>query len=292
MEIEGVVLSSPDRVLYEESGFTKIDLAEHYVAVAERMLPLVEGRPLTLVRCPSGRGKCFFQKHFDDELPKGIGRVEIEERDGVADYGAVRSLAGVLGLVQLGVLEIHTWGARADNVERPDRFTIDLDPDEGVPWARVVEAARAIRFVLDEVGLTSFVKTTGGKGLHVVVPIQRRTGWDDVKEFTRAVCALVARAAPDDYTLEVSKKKRRGRILLDYLRNARGSTAVEAYSTRAREGAPVALPVSWDELEDVRPDGFRVGGLADRLAQPDPWADYGSVRQSITAAARRRVEAA
>jgi bifunctional non-homologous end joining protein LigD len=292
MEIEGVVLSSPERVLYEESGFTKVDLAEHYVAVAERMLPHLENRPLTLVRCPQGRGRCFFQKHFNDDLPDGIARVEIEERDGPANYGAVRSLAGVLGLVQLGVLEIHTWGARADRVERPDRFTIDLDPDPEVPWSRVVEAARAVRLVLEEVGLVSFVKTTGGKGLHVVVPIQRRTDWDELKAFTQAVCALVARAAPDEYTLEVSKKKRRGRILLDYLRNARGSTAVEAYSTRAREGAPVALPVSWDELESIRPDGFRVGGLAKRLAQPDPWADYGSVRQSITAAARRRIEAA
>jgi bifunctional non-homologous end joining protein LigD len=292
MEIEGVVLSSPERVLYEDSGFTKVDLAEHYVAVADRMLPHLEGRPLTLVRCPRGRGRCFYQKHFEEGVPAGIARVEIEERDGSADYGAVRSLAGMLGLVQMGVLEIHTWGSRADRLERPDRFTIDLDPDAEVAWPRVVEAARAVRLVLEEVDLASFVKTTGGKGLHVVVPIQRRTDWDEVKEFSRAVCALVARAAPQDYTLDVSKKKRRGRILLDYLRNARGSTAVEAYSTRARQGAPVALPVAWDELEEVRPDGFHVGGLAERLAAPDPWAEYGSVRQSITAAARRRVEAA
>lgn len=289
VELEGVALTSPDKVLYAESGFTKLDLAEHYMAVAPRMLPLLAGRPLTLVRCPSGHGKCFYQKHFDDSLPKGIARVEIEEQNGPAPYGAVRSIAGVIGLVQMGVLEIHTWGAHADRVERPDRLTIDLDPDPTVGWARVVEAARAIRLVLDELGLRSFVKTTGGKGLHVVAPIERRSSWDDVKAFTEGVCTLVADAAPDAYTLQVSKAKRRGRILLDYLRNARGSTAVEAYSTRARAGAPVALPVDWDELEEIRSDTFRVGALAERLASPDPWAEYTGVRQSISARAKRRL---
>jgi bifunctional non-homologous end joining protein LigD len=143
--------------------------------------------------------------------------------------------------------------------------------------------------VLEELGLRSFAKTTGGKGLHVVAPIQRRSSWDEVKAFAHGVCALVADAAPADYTLNVSKAKRRGKILLDYLRNARGSTAIEAYSTRAREGATVALPVDWDELDEVRSDAFRVGTLADRLAGPDPWAEYGAVRQAITAAARRRL---
>jgi bifunctional non-homologous end joining protein LigD len=287
--VEGVRLTNPDKVLYAESGITKLDLAEHYMAVGERMLPLIEGRPLTIVRCPSGYENCFYQKHFDDAIPDGIERVRIAEQDGMANYGTVRSLAGVLGLVQLGVLEIHTWGAHVDRVERPDRFTIDLDPDPSVEWERVVQAARAIRLVLDELGLRSFVKTTGGKGLHVVAPIDRRSGWDEVKAFTEAVCALVAEAAPDEYTLNVSKAKRRGRILLDFLRNARGSTAVEAYSTRAREGATVALPVDWDELEEVRSDAFRVGGLADRLAAPDPWEEYGAVRQAITAKAKRRL---
>jgi bifunctional non-homologous end joining protein LigD len=289
VEVEGVALTNPDRVLYAESGYTKLDLAEHYVAVAERMLPLLEGRPLTVVRCPSGHGKCFYQKHFDDAVPKGIARVEIEEQDGAATYGEVRSLAGVIGLVQLGVLEIHTWGAHADRVERPDRMTIDLDPDPSVGWERVVEAALAIRLVLDELGLRCFVKTTGGKGLHVVAPLERRSGWDDVKAFAEGVCALVADTAPDAYTLQVSKAKRRGKILLDYLRNARGATAVEAYSTRARAGAPVALPVEWDELADIRSDTFRLGGLAGRLSAPDPWADYPAVRQAINARAKRRL---
>lgn len=289
MEYEGVVLSSTDRVLYAESGFTKVDLAEHYVAAADRMLPHLENRPLTLVRCPRGRGRCFYQKHFEEGVPEGIAAVEIEERDGPASYGVVRSLAGVIALVQMGVLEIHTWGCRADRLERPDRITIDLDPDPTVPWSRVVEAARAVRLVLEEVGLTSFIKATGGKGLHVVSPIQRRTDWEEAKAFTRAVCEVVARASPGEYTLDVSKRKRRGRILLDYLRNAQGATAVEVYSTRARAGAPVALPVRWDELDGIEPDAFRLGELAERLAAPDPWADYFALRQGITAAARRRL---
>lgn len=208
-------------------------------------------------------------------------------------YGAVRSLSGLIALVQLGVLELHTWGARRDRVEQPDRIVIDLDPDPSVSWQRVVEGARQVREAFAILELESFVKTTGGKGLHVVVPFRRGPEWDEVKAFSRAVAEAVASASPGEYTLNISKAKRRGRILIDYLRNGRGATAIESYSTRARAGAPVAVPLSWDELgPDVREDHFNISNVPERLEslKQDPWKDYAAVKQSITAALRRKVK--
>lgn len=292
-EFAGVRLTSPAKVLYPEQGVTKLELAQYYEAVANWMLPHVRARPLTLVRCPAGRGSaCFFQKHIDETTPEAVRRVLIEERDGPEWYGMIDSLAGLVSLTQIGALELHTFNSRADRLERPDRFILDLDPDEGLDWADVVEAALHVRDVLAELGLTSFVKTTGGKGLHVAVPLVRRTGWDEVRTFSRAVASLLARAAPDRYTTEMSKRKRRGRLLLDYLRNARGSTAIEAYSTRARAGAPVAAPIHWGELlEGVRSDTFTVRTMPERLETlgEDPWKEFGAVKQSITAPMKRRV---
>lgn len=293
VDVAGERLTSPDRVLYPDQGLTKLDLARHYERVAELMLPHISGRPLTLVRCPAGRqAHCFFQKHMDESAPAAVRRVQVEERDGPEWYGTVDSLAGLVSLVQLGTLEFHTSNARADRLERPDRFLIDLDPDEDLGWSDVVTAAFEARDLLAEIGLVSFVKTTGGKGLHVVVPLVRRAGWDEVKAFSRAVAALLADAAPDRYTIELAKKKRHGRILLDYLRNTEGATAVEAWSTRARPGAPVAVPIEWDELHDgVRADSFTVENLPGRLAslRADPWREIGTVRQSLTVPMKRKV---
>jgi bifunctional non-homologous end joining protein LigD len=236
------------------------------MAVQDWILPHIEGRPLTLVRCPQGRQKhCFFQKHMDELDSPHIAKVRVKEEKGARDYGTLDSVEGLLTLVQLGALELHTWNSRADRLEKPDRFVIDLDPDEGLPWSRVVQAAREVRALLEDLGLASWVKTTGGKGIHVVVPLQRRSGWDEVRDFSRAVSAAVAAASPDHYTLNVAKSKRKGRLLLDYMRNARGSTAVEAYSTRAREGATVATPITWDELEaGVRSDAFTIRNVPER----------------------------
>jgi len=289
--VAGVRLTSPDRVLYEAQGITKLDLARYYEAVAEWMLPHVRDRPLTLVRCPTGYQECFYQKHIEASSPEAIVRVEVAPDD-PRPYGAVDSAAGLVALAQIGALELHTWGARRDRLERPDRLTLDLDPDPSVPWKRVLEAAFQLRDLLEELGLRSFPKTTGGKGLHLVVPIERRSGWDEVKEFSRRVGAVLAEAHPGRYTLNVSKAKRKGRVLIDYLRNGRGATAVAVYSARARAGAPVAVPVRWDELgPKLKPDRYNVKNLPRRLAslREDPWAEYFEVRQSITAAMRRAV---
>jgi bifunctional non-homologous end joining protein LigD len=292
-QIGAVRLTSPDKVLYPEQGLTKLDLAEYYQSVSGWILPHISGRPLTLVRCPSGRaGGCFFQKHMDESAPAAIRRLEVEEKDGPEWYGVVDSVDGLVSLAQIGALELHTFNVREDQLERPDRFLIDLDPDEDIEWDAIVEAAGHARNLLEELGLTSFVKTTGGKGLHIVVPLVRRADWEEVRLFSKAVASLLAAAAPDRYTLDVSKKKRKGRILLDYLRNSRGATAIEAYSTRARPAAPIATPITWDELHGgVRSNSFNVQNLPERLRtlKEDPWKGMSAVRQSLTAPMKRRL---
>lgn len=287
--VAGVRLSSPDKVLYPGSGVTKLELARYYEAMAEWMLPHIADRPLTLVRCPAGfEGNCFFQKHFDGKSsPAGVSLLEIPGRDGPELYGTLRSAEGLVSLVQLGTLELHTWNCRGDRVEAPDRFVMDIDPDPDLPWRATVDAALHLRELLRELGLVSALRTTGGKGLHVVVPIVRRTSWEDVKSFTAGVASLLAGAAPKLYTTDMAKAKRKGRILLDYLRNGRGATAIESYSTRARAGATVAMPLHWDELADgIRGDSFTVRNASARMKDlgSDPWTEISGLRQSITGA--------
>jgi bifunctional non-homologous end joining protein LigD len=296
IEIAGTRISSPDRVLYPQQGVTKRRLAEYYATIADHILPHLAGRPLTLVRCPQGEaGGCFYHKHIDKSFPASVGRVMIEEREGKSGtYAVVDSLAALVAMVQMGVLELHVWGARRDRLERPDLLVFDLDPDEGLAWDRVVEAALAVRTLLDELGLESFVKTTGGKGLHVVVPIARRLDWDAAKGFTHAVADQLVQAAPRRFLATMSKAKRKGKVFIDYLRNGRGATFIVAYSARARAGATVSTPVSWQELETVAPGDFDVTTVPQRLATlgRDPWQGFDEVRQAVTLPMRRRVGAA
>ena len=282
-EIAGVHLTHPDKVLYPEQGITKGELAEYYTAVSGWMLPHVAKRPITLVRCPTGRQKkCFYQRHAGSGIPAELGQVRIAGFD--EPYLFVSDAAGLVALVQMGVLEIHPWGALADRPDRPDRVIFDLDPGEGVGFAEVVEAAHAARRHLAALGLESFAKTTGGKGLHVVVPIERRQDWPEVKGFAKAVALALAEAAPDRFLTRVSKKERRGRIFIDYLRNDPTSTAVAPYSTRARAGAPVATPLDWQELRpSLNPADFTLRSVPGRLARlrRDPWAGLLSIRQRL-----------
>ncbi len=288
-----VKLTHADRVLYRGQGLTKRDLAEYYVDVGAAMLPHLAGRPLSIVRCPDGTdAECFYQKHARAGVPEAIGRVEIEEQSKRATYLHVETLDALVSLVQIGVLEIHAWGARIDRLERPDRIVIDLDPGAGVEWPEVVEAAVAMRDRFTALGLRSFVKTTGGKGLHVVVPLVRRSGWDEVKAFSRAIAVAAAAERPDRYVARAAKKERRGRIYIDYLRNARGATAVAPYSTRAREGAPVSTPVSWEELQaGLDPHAFTVATVPERLRsrRAAAWTGFDDTRQSITKSMMKEV---
>lgn len=284
-EVAGIRLTHPDRVLYPEQGLTKRDLARFYEEINDWILPHVVERPLSLVRCPEGRGKqCFFQKHATSGIPEHLKPVKIKDKAGAGQYLYVESEKGLVSLVQMGVLEIHPWGSRLGRLETPDLLTLDLDPAPGVPWARVAEAARRSRVLLEELGLTSFVKTTGGKGLHVVVPLAPRESWLRLKQFSQAIAEELARRHPKDYTVGLSKSARVGKIFVDYLRNARGATAVAAYSTRARVGAPVSTPLAWDELgRGGGLDQFTVKTLPKRLAtlKTDPWAGYFKTHQAI-----------
>lgn len=280
-------LTHPDKVLYPEAGITKRELLEYYELVAERMLPHVQNRPLTVVRCPDGVGShCFFQKHPRERAPDGIRWVSIREKEGKAPYAVVDDARGLFSLVQLAALEIHTWGARADDHERPDLLVFDLDPDPELEFARVIEAARELRQVFDGAGLESFVKTAGGKGLHVCVPIQPELGWDAIKGFTQRVAEELAATSPSRYVATVSKAKRKGKIFIDYLRNARGATFVAPYSTRARGQAPLAMPLEWDELTPgFRPEQLTLRAVRERLASEtaDPFARLARLRPSLPA---------
>lgn len=291
--IAGVRLTSPDRVLYPGQGITKRDLAEFYEQTAEWILPHLAGRPLTLIRCPAGQEtECFVQRRASESFPPAVRRIEVVQEEGTSTYVMVDSLSGLLSLVQLGVLELHTWSARRDRLDRPDRMIFDLDPDPELPWMGVVEAALTVRNRLGDLGLESFVKTTGGKGLHIVVPLERRHTWEEVREFSRHLAEQMAHHAPDRYVAQATMQERSGRVYLDYLRNAWGASAVAAYSTRARAGAPVSAPLRWEELgPELRSDSFTVEQLPARLASlaEDPWAAYASVRQRITRAMREVV---
>ncbi len=288
VEVAGVRLTHPDRVLYRGQAITKVGLARYYEAVADWMVPHVADRPLSLVRCPAGdRGACFYQKHAAPGMPKQVKRVRIRESGGgAASYLYVADLPGIVALAQIGVLEIHPWGTRVERLERPDRLVLDLDPAPGLPWPRVVEAAEEARALLQDLGLVSFVKTTGGKGLHVVVPLRPEAGWDVLRAVGEGVGAQMTRRAPDRYTINPLKAARRGRIFIDYLRNVRGATAVAAYSPRANPGAPVSTPLAWAELSaKTKPEAFTVETVPKRLAalRKDPWAEFFSVGQAITA---------
>lgn len=290
-EVAGVRLSHPDRVLYPEQGVTKVDLARYYEAVERWILPHAKNRPLTLVRCPEGRKKaCFYQKHFREGLPNVIRSVPIHEEGGTAEpYLYVEDLAGLVGLVQFGVLELHGWGALADDVERPDRLVFDLDPDPAVAWAQVIETAELLRSGLSDLGLETFVQTTGGKGLHVVAPLMRKRPWAEVKAFSQAFAERLVEIAPDRYVSKASKAARKGKIFIDWLRNARGATAIVPYSSRAREGATVATPLSWKDLKKAVPGNFTVATLPKRLARlrSDPWDGFWTTKQTIGAKALR-----
>jgi len=288
--IRGVTITNPDRVL-EPAGLSKLELAHYYDAVAEWMLPHTANRPLTMVRCPKGTAGhpgCFYQKHPETRgWPDVLGTVRIEDRDGPADYAYVTDAAGLIALAQLGTLEIHTWNSLASDAERPDRIVFDLDPGPGVTFEEVSEGARTVRDALGALGLGSFVKTTGGHGLHVVAPIVPEHGYDEIRDFAHGIVSLLARERPAQFTDRMAKDRRPGVIFLDYLRNAHGATAVCAYSTRARPGANVSVPVTWDELAaGLDPAAFDIRSVPLRLAalKTDPWTGYDATRRPVTAA--------
>ncbi|KKW90989.1 DNA ligase D [Sphingobium chungbukense] len=283
-----VTISHPDRLIFPEAKISKGQLADYYAAMGGAMLPWIAGRPISLVRCPQGRAKkCFFQKHDSGSFGDHVKHVPIREKDGSKeDYLYVEDTDGLIACVQMGAIEFHGWGSLVRDVERPDRMVFDLDPDEGLDFGDVKKAARDIRRALDDLGLTSFAMLSGGKGVHVVVPLTPEAEWPQVKDFADRFARALAASEPDRFTATMSKAKRKGRIFIDWLRNQRGATAVLPYVVRARELAPVAAPVSWDELADM--DGaahFTVKDVAALLDRASSRAlrGWGVARQLLPA---------
>ena len=288
-QVQGVPLSNPDRVYWEDAGVTKQDLAEFYAGIWKWMAPHVTGRVLALVRCPEGAaGECFFQKHASAGVDQKRLHL-VPEPDGDKAI-SVDDLEGIIALVQAGVLEIHTRGSSIHHLEEADRLVFDLDPGPGIGWKDIVAAAREVRERLADLKLKSFLKTTGGKGLHVVLPI-RPTPWDQAKDFCRRVAEKMEANAPDRFTSVIKKSVRGNRIFVDYLRNSREATAVAPYSTRARPGAPVSVPIAWEELKTLKAaNQYTVLNLQQRLSRlrSDPWKGIGKLKQALPDPKRMR----
>ena len=265
--VQGIRISNADRPVFPDAGCTKGDVARHYARVGARLIALAGHRPLSLYRCPSGiDDPCFFQKHDGGGMPGELSRVSIEESDGDrADYLYATRPESLIAAAQMGSIEFHIWGARTDRLERPDRLVFDLDPDEGLDWTDVQAAAFEVRDALSGLGLDSGAIVTGGKGVHVWLALRRTRGWDTVKLFAKTFAHVMAARDPDRYTATMSKSKRKGRIFIDWLRNERGATAIAPYSLRARPGAPVAVPVTWDELKEL--DGANQFSMSDMTAR-------------------------
>ena len=291
--VAGVAISHPAKLYFPGDGVTKLEIAQFYARIAPRILPHIEGRPLSLVRCPDGwKGQCFYQKHADKSVNAAVDRIKVPEGDGTAIYMGAASATALAALVQWGVIEMHPWGSRSPRLDRPDRLIFDFDPDDTVTWKDLVAGVGLLRTLLGELELEGFLKTTGGKGLHVVVPIRPTVEWGQAKAFTRAVADFLVRTFTGRFTATISKEKRKGKILIDYLRNSEGATAIAPYGVRARAGAPVSMPIAWEELaNDVRFDHFNVRNAEQRLAaqKRDPWRDFETTKQAITKAHGKRV---
>jgi bifunctional non-homologous end joining protein LigD len=292
-DVAGVRITHPDRVLYPALQLTKLDIARYYEQLADWIVPHVAGRPLTLVRCPEGiTGECLFMKHSKVWTRGPVRRVQIQEKTKLGEYLVADDLPAIVGLIQTGILEIHTWNSTYPDVERPNRIVIDLDPGDAVGWIQVIECARTVRSALAALDLDCWVKTTGGRGLHVVVPLARHADWSECLTFARQLSEALHRADPQTFTTAFARAGRRQRVLLDYLRNNRTNTSIAAYSTRARTGAPVSVPVAWTELTPrLRPELLTVPAVIARInrLKSDPWKGYWTSKQKLTTTRRRAV---
>ncbi len=282
-----VKLTHADKVIDVESGLTKQVLAEYYQEIAPYLLPHISGRPLSIIRCPNGsEQKCFFQRHLNKSLPRGVEGIDITNKEGseTETYLWLSTREALVGLAQMNVLELHPWGSTNDDVEHPDRLIFDLDPDAAITWPTLAEAALEVKARLKKLGLQSFVKVTGGKGIHVVAPLEPKLDWAALKGFAHSFVLNMEKENPAAYLTKMTKAARKDKIYLDYLRNERGATAVAPYSPRARSGMPVSMPLAWSELNEKSAPRFRVIDFAEwksRLKR-DPWEGLLSLKQSLS----------
>lgn len=286
--VDGIAISHPSRVVDPSGAWTKLDVVRYYEAIAPVLLPHLKDRPVALVRLPDGiDGEQFFQKHVRRGQIPGARQLDPALDPGHPPLLVLEAREALIGAAQMGVVELHTWNAVGRRMDRPDRLVFDLDPDPALPWARVLEAAELTRNLLEDLGLRSFVKTSGGKGLHVVVPLRRLYDWETAKAFSRSIAEYLAADQPARFGARMGAANRVGKVFVDYLRNNRGSTTVAAWSLRARPGLPVSVPVDWEELVELgRSDQWNVGSIDERLADQGrvPWQDYEQSRQGLKGA--------
>lgn len=282
MTINKIRLTSPDKDMYDGLDVTKEDVANYYMRVSERMLPFTSNRILSFLRCPEGiGGECFYQKHVD-KVGRGIKKIAVKEKNGDEEnYVYIEDEPGILSAVQMGILEFHTWGSKVEDMEKPDMMVFDLDPAEGMDIERVRDGVRDMKMILDELSLRSYLKTSGGKGYHVVVPLNASADWETIREFAKLCAQAMEERWPDKYTSNMRKEKRKGKIFIDWVRNGRSATSVAAYSLRARPNAPISMPILWEELDEVLPAGITIKEADARMKREDPWIDFYASRQGV-----------
>jgi bifunctional non-homologous end joining protein LigD len=273
--IEGIRITHPDKLMFEDPAVTKADVVRYYAKAADRMLPFVSGRILSIVRCPKGISQpCFYKKH-PGPGSEGIVTVSVSGSDGeTEEYFYIENASGLISEAQMGTLEFHTWGSRVSDLEKPDVMVFDLDPDEGMELDTVRRGVKDLQSILSELSIISYLKTSGGKGYHVVVPFRPAASWDAFHDFARRVAEVMEQKWPDRYTSNVRKSRRTGKIFIDWLRNGRGATSVAPYSIRARKGAGVSMPIAWEELDSVAPNGVGMADALRRIGGSDPWKDF------------------
>lgn len=281
-EIKGVKITNPDKVMFDDPIITKAEVVRYYAQVSKRMLPYICDRIISIVRCPNGISRsCFYKKHPGSGNREIVTISVLTGDKKTEDYFYIKNESGLLLEAQMGTLEFHLWGSRATELEKPDMMVFDLDPDEGMDPDRVRQGVRDIKAILFELSLRSYLKTSGGKGYHVVVPLKPAVSWDTFHDFARRVAEVMERKWPDRYTSNVRKANRTNRIFIDWIRNGRGATSIAPYSIRARKGAPVSMPIAWDELDTVAPDGIDMKAALLRIDSNDPWIDFFQNEQQL-----------
>ncbi|HEY8443396.1 MAG TPA: DNA ligase D [Clostridia bacterium] len=282
LTVGGIKITSPDKILFQDLGLKKIDIVMYYAQVAQRMLPYTQNRLLSVIRCPGGiEGSCFFKKHRENE-GKGIGKMPVINSEGKdQDYFYIENIFGLISEAQMDAIEFHIWGSNIENIDKPDLMVFDLDPDEGMDIDQIRQGVRDLKNLLDQLNLVSFLKTSGGKGYHVVVPFKPAVDWDTFGDFAKRVAQALKTKYPDKYTDNIRKVNRKGRIYIDWARNGRGATSIAPYSLRARAGAPVSMPIAWDELDSVAPNGINMFEALSRIKSEDPWKDFFKIKQEL-----------
>ena len=280
--IEKVKISNPDKILFDKQKITKKDVALYYQKVYSRMFPFLKNRLISTIRCPEGiDGSCFFKKHLGI-YNKGVGMINIQnEDDKKEDFYYIKNISGLISEVQMNTIEFHIWGSRAKNLEKPDIMVFDLDPDEKMDIKKVRQGVKDLKSILDELSLTSFLKTSGGKGYHVVIPIKPSTDWKKFREFAKNIAEIMEAKWPDRYVSNVRKVNRKNKIFVDWMRNIKGATSVAPYSLRIRKSASVSMPITWKELDTVTPNGITISEAIKRLRRKDPWENFFQIKQQL-----------